>query len=165
MDWAEGGLVLLAETFGPWPCWRLPQVDAIIPPLINTVYIVDLRKPFVIALLRTEMEDLPLLIGKPNRCEASLNLSYSCIQKEPSRDSKSVNMRILQLSTQSKGLTLTSAKVYGSLEDINDQSFTYADLQNHPSFPTVFYLLSGHCTFYHYFITSVLFGISSESCV
>jgi hypothetical protein len=59
----ECDLTLLEESFGPQPCWRYPDDNSKIPRTVNTLYLVDRNRPFVLALLRTEYDDRPLLIG------------------------------------------------------------------------------------------------------
>jgi hypothetical protein len=62
-EWKDRNLTLLVQSYGPWPCWRFPRSGESIPRKPTTLFVVDNSKSFMIALLRTEVEDQPLIIG------------------------------------------------------------------------------------------------------
>jgi hypothetical protein len=62
-EWKDRNLTLLVQSYGPWPCWRFPSSGEGIPSKPTTLFLVDNSKSFMIALLRTETEDQPLIIG------------------------------------------------------------------------------------------------------
>ncbi|PVG04391.1 hypothetical protein CPB86DRAFT_215014 [Serendipita vermifera] len=119
-------LSVLQSFFGPWPWWKFPDDDATIPLSINTLYLVDRNKPFVLALLRTEIEDRPLLIDNP---ESITNRT----------------LNVLHEAMEYKSLKLERVEMHGSFNQIEEgQIFDYTDLQCHLTFPTTFYILSEH---------------------
>lgn len=125
----DNGVIALEQSFGPWPSWKFPEKHAKVPHPQSVIHLVDCSNPFVIALLRTETEDRPLLIEPPERSKASgmtvMNILNSAVQKE--------------------GLTLKSGGMFGVFEDFTPgQPFDYEELKNNPNYPTVFYLLSMH---------------------
>lgn len=125
----RNNLSVLESFFGPWPWWEFPDEDATIPLSINTLYLVDRNKPFVLALLRTEAEDRPLLIDIPVGEESMSRRTLG----------------VLHEAMQRQGLTLERVEMHGTFNSIDeDQIFDYADLQCHLTFPTTFYILSEH---------------------
>jgi hypothetical protein len=60
-------LAVLAPTYAHLPSWTFPSDVEVIPHNVNTVFVVDRSKPFLIALLRTHVEDRPLLIGQARK--------------------------------------------------------------------------------------------------
>jgi hypothetical protein len=65
-EWKGSSLTILTQHYGPWPSWRFPKGDERIPSRPTTLLVVDSSKPFLIALLRTEANDQPLIIGNIN---------------------------------------------------------------------------------------------------
>ncbi|PVF96356.1 hypothetical protein CPB86DRAFT_875027 [Serendipita vermifera] len=117
---------LLVQSYGPWPCWRFPKPDEKISFETSTLLAVDNNKPFIIALLRTEVEDKPLMIDWGDHAS-------------------STSLDVLKTSRQilhDKGLTLRSAQLYGSFETIKDQVYDFSVFANMESFPTTLYLLA-----------------------
>jgi hypothetical protein len=60
----EINLKLLEEQLGPKPCWRYANGNAKIPPAVGSIYVVDSNKKFLLASLRTEQDDFPLVVGR-----------------------------------------------------------------------------------------------------
>jgi hypothetical protein len=57
-------LTVLEPTYAHLPSWTFPSDVEVIPNNVNTLFVVDRIKPFLIAVLRTHVEDRPLLIGQ-----------------------------------------------------------------------------------------------------
>lgn len=68
-------LTLLVQNDGPWPCWKSPKPDEKISFQTSTLLAVDGENPFIIALLRTEVEDAPLIIGNVRMMTLSEDLT------------------------------------------------------------------------------------------
>jgi hypothetical protein len=63
---AESDFIVLKESLGPWPYWRLPKDEDIIPYHCSTLYAIERNKEALIVLVRTESGDQPLAIGDVN---------------------------------------------------------------------------------------------------
>ncbi|PVG00316.1 hypothetical protein CPB86DRAFT_220247 [Serendipita vermifera] len=125
----DGDITLLAPTFGLRPCWKFPEENERIPHNITKLYLVDRTRPFVIALLRTDIEDQPLLVEAPS-------------------DTNHIPMTALSMLEsvmKDRNLELKSAKMYEDSEKLKDQLYDYPTYLNLPSFPTVFYASSAQC--------------------
>jgi hypothetical protein len=75
IDGFNGSLKVLEQCFGPWPYWRYPNETEMVPQTIRKIYLVDSNKAFTIALLRTEDDDRPLILG--NAIHRIFILQYS----------------------------------------------------------------------------------------
>lgn len=62
-------LAVLKATYGPFPFWTFPEEQEIVPRFVKILYLVDRNKPFLIALLRTNVGDQPLHIEPPPSTE------------------------------------------------------------------------------------------------
>ena len=56
--------VALEQIHGPYPLWRIPKVTTKVPRSLQKLYIADISKPFMLALVRGVDGDRPLLIGE-----------------------------------------------------------------------------------------------------
>ncbi|PVF95222.1 hypothetical protein CPB86DRAFT_602502 [Serendipita vermifera] len=121
---AQGyNLCTLVQTLGPWPSWKLPNNDTRISPDTNAVYVVDPKKSFTIALLRTNVEDRPLAIETPEYITGE--------------EVKMIDL--LQKAMHQESLSLESAKIYGSFDDLADQIYNPTDF---PKFCTTIFAIS-----------------------
>jgi hypothetical protein len=141
----DGDVTLLAPTFGPRPCWKFPEEGARIPHNVSTLYLVDRTRPFSITLLRTDVEDQPLLVGNVNI--TAMKAYPNKLLEPPTGETSQTALSILQSAVNDRSLELKSAKMYESLEELNDQLYDHSTYQNLPSFPTVFYALSAQCVY------------------
>ncbi|PVF99297.1 hypothetical protein CPB86DRAFT_796703 [Serendipita vermifera] len=118
-------LTILAPTYGPWPYWKFPENNEVIPTNIRNLFVVDRSKPFLIALFRTDIDDRPLIIELPDNSPTKvLNI-----------------MGIIRSKLHDMGLGIHSAQMYGTFEDIKDQSYEYRTFSQLYSFPTALYVI------------------------
>lgn len=122
-------ITFLMETFGPWPHWGFPVGNEKIPQATKTLYLVDRNKPFLIALVRTEDCDRPLVVDLPDETGPTMTRTI---------------LSLLESSTSAQGLNMVSARMYKGSGDLRDQEFSYSALQNLPKFPTTFYISCYH---------------------
>jgi hypothetical protein len=54
--------VALEQASGPFPRWRIPDVNSRIPRGLQKIYVVDINEPFTLALVRDVDEDFPLFL-------------------------------------------------------------------------------------------------------
>jgi hypothetical protein len=54
--------VVLEQTSGPFPQWRIPNINSRVPRGVQKIYVADINTPFTLALVRDVDEDFPLLL-------------------------------------------------------------------------------------------------------
>jgi hypothetical protein len=146
IDGFNGGLKVLEQCFGPWPYWRYPNETKIVPHTIRKIHLVDSNKAFTIALLRTEDDDRPLILG--NAIHRICILKYSDINPRNRDDTLNHNITAidaLKSATSKAGFTLKEAKVHKTLEDIGDRKYNDTYFLDSSRFPTIFIVISTHC--------------------
>jgi hypothetical protein len=65
--------VALEQTSGPFPRWRIPNINSRVPEGVQKIYVADINDPFTLTLVRDVDEDFPLLLR-----ERSLGFSRDC---------------------------------------------------------------------------------------
>jgi hypothetical protein len=73
--------VALEQISGPFPRWRIPDIDSRVPRGLQKIYIADINEPFTLALVRDVEEDFPLLLRELSPCFSlkHKNLVYSAL--------------------------------------------------------------------------------------
>jgi hypothetical protein len=133
------------QTFGPWPAWKFPNSDARIPQDIRILYVVDLDKSFIIMVLRTNAEDLPVVIGRGAIIYTGrLSESYLETPEYIIRPGTTI-LDLLERAIPQEQLSSVSAKIYGTFDDLMDQVFDISALQTLPNYPTIIFALPAQC--------------------
>ncbi|CAG8691323.1 11420_t:CDS:10, partial [Acaulospora colombiana] len=84
----------------------------------TTLFVVDRAKAFMIALLRTEEKDQPLILDLP---EATFSTDVHIL-------------RNIRTTMGSRNLAIQSAQIYGSFETIQDRTYDYSTLADMETF-------------------------------
>lgn len=130
---ADRKLTVLKENYGSLPFWVFPGKYEIVPLFVKILYLVDRSKPLLIALLRTETGDQPLLIEPP----------ISSLLNRPTI------LETLKSSAEAKGIMLKSGKLLQDFKDLTNETFEEIKKITfgvYYTFPTVFYALPDHTT-------------------
>ncbi|PVG04069.1 hypothetical protein CPB86DRAFT_200254 [Serendipita vermifera] len=128
---ADRKLTVLKENYGSLPFWVFPGKYEIVPLFVKILYLVDRSKPLLIALLRTETGDQPLLIEPP----------ISSLLNRPTI------LETLKSSAEAKGIMLKSGKLLQDFKDLTNETFEEIKKITfgvYYTFPTVFYALPDH---------------------
>jgi hypothetical protein len=130
------------QTFGPWPAWKFPKRDTTIPKDVRTLYIVDLDKSFMIMVLRTNIEDRPIVIGgKTIVCITQISEIYLDVPEDGIRSDVTI-VNILEKAMHREHLPSISARIYGSFDNLTDQNQDIKILLTLPSYPTTIFAFS-----------------------
>jgi hypothetical protein len=54
--------VALEQTSGPFPRWKIPNINSRVPQGVQKIYVVDINEPFTLALVRDVDDDSPLVL-------------------------------------------------------------------------------------------------------
>jgi hypothetical protein len=133
------------QTFGPWPAWKFPNRDTRISQDIRMLYVVDLDKSFIIMVLRTNVEDLPVVIGRGTIIYTRrLSENYLETPEYIIRPGTTI-LDLLERAIPQEQLSSVSAKIYGTFDDLMDQVFDISSLKTVPNYPTIVFALPDRC--------------------
>ncbi|PVG00628.1 hypothetical protein CPB86DRAFT_181391 [Serendipita vermifera] len=127
LNQSAGSLKILEQHFGPRPYWKYPDNNSTISRTTRTLYLVDSKKSVVVAVLRTENEDYPLVIDLGALQQKSSNV-----------------LDVLQKAVNDSGLRLESASIYATNENLKDQRYDDLSFGEISAFPTIFFIICIH---------------------
>jgi hypothetical protein len=139
-------LKILEEHLGPLPYWSYPKSNTRIPLNVTILYLADINKSFLVAALRTEKDDFPLVVGMYHAYIDPHGWQLPELPVTRENDSFLVR-KALESAVEEGGLTLKSAKIYGTSEEITDKKYHATTFFQFRSFPTTFFVISVQCKF------------------
>jgi hypothetical protein len=114
--------VALEQIPGPFPRWKIPNIDSRVPRGLQKIYVVDMNEPFTLALVRDVEGDLPLLLRELSPC-FSPNYKNSICSALASFNASTITMGgLIGASLGGRTKPITSIRLLSSSDDIQKQT-------------------------------------------
>jgi hypothetical protein len=147
--------VALEQTSGPFPRWKIPNINSRVPQGVQKIYVADINEPFTLALVRDVDDDSPLVLrehplGFSHDYGGSYDLAFASFNSSTTSVSDLIASRFA-----GRAKTWASIRLLSSLNDIQSLSCDMVQKKIKGVYSTtIFVLLSDGQS---HFLSSALF--------
>jgi hypothetical protein len=133
--------VALEQTSGPFPRWRIPNINSRVPQSVQKIYIADINEPFTLALVRDVDDDFPLLLrehplGFSRDYSDSYDLAFASFNSSTTNVSDLIGSRLA-----GRAKTWASIRLLSNLNDIQSLSCDMVQKEIKGTYSTTIFVL------------------------